>query len=231
MRIGCFQKRSFVDYPGKTAAVVLTQGCSWRCPFCHYRSLVFPTRFQPAIPVEEVIEHLRLQRDEIDGVVVSGGEPTLQKGLDDFLVRVRELDLLTKLDTNGGQPEVLASLLDRHLLDYVAMDVKGPLCEYPRFTGCEVDTGPVELSIELIKQSGVAYEFRTTLVGGLHTQAHIDELAPLMYGARRYALQTYRALPYEANAKTQDPFCVPDVALFHAASLALRDKVDEFVVR
>jgi len=229
MRIGGFQKHSLIAYPGKTAAVIKTQGCCWRCPFCHNRSLVVPTRFQPAIPVEEIIEHLGAERNELDGVVITGGEPTMQTGLDLFLHRIREMELLIKLDTNGSQPEVLAALLDAKLLDYVAMDVKGPLCDYARFTGCEVDTGPIELSIELIKQSGLPYEFRTTLVGGLHERAHIEELAPLMYGVRRYALQTYQPMPHDA--KTQDPFTQPDVDLFHTASMALRDKVGEFVVR
>lgn len=229
MRIGGFQKHSLIAYPGKTAAVIKTQGCCWRCPFCHNRSLVYPARFQPPIPVEEVMEHLRAERDELDAVVITGGEPTMQTGLDLFLQRVREMELLIKLDTNGSQPEVLASLLDAKLLDYVAMDVKGPLCDYARFTGCEVDTGPIELSIEMIKQSGLPYEFRTTLVGGLHELAHIEELAPIMYGVRRYALQTYQPMPHDA--KTHDPFTQPDVELFHAASVALRDKVGEFVVR
>lgn len=229
MRIGGFQKRSLIDYPGKTAAVIKTQGCCWRCPFCHNRSLTVPTRFQPAIPIEEVIEHLGADRNELDAVVITGGEPTIQTGLDLFLQRVREMEFLIKLDTNGSQPNVLAALLDAKLLDYVAMDIKGPLCEYARFTGCPVDTGPIELSIELIKQSGLPYEFRTTLVGGLHERTHIDELAPLMYGVRRYALQTYKPMPHDL--KTLDPFTQPDVELFHAASVALRDKVGEFVVR
>ncbi len=229
MKIGGFQKRSLVDYPGKKAAVVLTQGCCWRCPFCNNRSLVYPTRFQPAIPTEEIFAHLTAQREEIEGVVVSGGEPTLQSGLEDFLHRVRSMGLLIKLDTNGSQPGVIASLIEARLLDYVAMDIKGPLCDYSKFTGCLVDTGPLELSMELIKNSGLPYEFRTTLVGGLHNEEHIEELAPIMYGVRRYALQTYRPLP--GDGKTHSPFSTPDVGLFHAAGAALRDKVEEFVVR
>jgi pyruvate formate lyase activating enzyme len=229
MRIGGFQKRSLIDYPGKTAAVIKTQGCPWRCPFCHNRSLVYPARFQPAIPVEEVIEHLGAERNELEGVVITGGEPTLQTGLVFFLERVRSMDLLIKLDTNGSHPEVLSALLGAKLLDYVAMDIKGPLCDYARFTGCAVDTGLIELSIELIKQSGLPYEFRTTLVGGLHERAHIEELAPVMYGVRRYALQSYRPPP--ADAKNHDPFSAPDADLIRVASEALRDKVDEFVIR
>jgi pyruvate formate lyase activating enzyme len=229
MKIGGYQKSSLTDFPGKVAAVVFTQGCGWRCPFCHNRSLVHPARFQPAIPEEEVFDHLELRRDQLDGVVVTGGEPTLQPGLPDFLRRVRKLGYAIKLETNGGRPSVISQLLLENLVDYVAMDVKGPLSDYKRFTGCEVDTGLLELSIELIKQSNIAYEFRTTLVGGLHTPEHIDELAPLLYGVRRYAVQTYRMPP--SDFRSQPPFTPPNAELFHAASVALRDHVDEFLVR
>ncbi|MFT3783900.1 MAG: anaerobic ribonucleoside-triphosphate reductase activating protein [Nibricoccus sp.] len=229
MKIGGFQKHSLIDFPGRRAAVIYTQGCCWRCPYCHNRAFVNPARFQPAIPVDEVFDHLLLRREQLDAVVITGGEPTIQSGLADFLQRLREMDLQIKLDTNGSQPNVIARLLQENLLDFIAMDIKGPLCAYSRFTGCEVDTGPIEISIELIKTSNIPYEFRTTLVGGMHDRDHIAQLAPLMYGVRRYAVQTYRGSPGEA--KSHDPFTEPDISLFHAASLALRDKVDEFVVR
>jgi len=229
MKIGGYQKSSLIDFPGKIADVVYTQGCCWRCPYCHNRSLVYPSRFQPATPEDEIFDHLELRRGQLDAVVVTGGEPTLQTGLVDFLRRVRQLGYLTKLDTNGCRPNVLATLLQENLLDYIAMDVKGPLKEYSRFAGCEVDTGPLELSIELIKQSNIPYEFRTTLVGGLHTREHIDQLAPLMYGVRRYAVQTYRMPP--SDFRTQPPFTPPDNDLIHTAGVALRDNVGEFVMR
>lgn len=229
MKIGGYQKSSLVHFPGKVAAVIFTQGCCWRCPYCHNRSLVFPTRFQPSTPVEEIFDHLLLRREELDGVVVTGGEPTLQPDLTDFLRQVRQMGYQIKLDTNGSQPNVLARLLQENLLDYIAMDIKGPLSEYARFTGCEVDTGPIELSVELIKQSNIPYEFRTTLVGGLHESAHIEQLAPLMYGVRRYVVQAYRLPP--SDFRTQPHFTPPDVSLFHTASEALRDKVEEFLVR
>lgn len=229
MKIGGFQRNSLVDYPGKTAAVVYTQGCQWRCPFCHSRSLVFPTRFQPAIPVDEVIDQLLLRHDQIDGVVITGGEPTLQPGLPDFLREVKKIGLPAKLDTNGAAPDVLSALLQEGLLGYVAMDVKGPLHDYALFVGGPVDTGPIELSIEIIKRSSIPYEFRTTLVGGLHRPGHIEQLAPLVYGARRYVLQSFRAVPGDDRVNGQ--FSAPDAELFQTASLALRDKVGEFMIR
>ena len=149
--------------------------------------------------------------------------------LTDFFRRVRQMEFLTKLDTNGSHPEVLSTLLQENLLDYIAMDVKGPLSDYKQFAGCEVDTGPLEVSIELIKQSNVPYEFRTTLVGGLHTREHIEQLAPLMYGVRRYALQTYRMPP--SDFRSRPSFTPPDADLFHTAGMVLRDRVDEFIVR
>ena len=229
MKIGGFQKHSLVDYPGKVAAVVYTQGCQWRCPYCHSRSLVYPTRFQPAIPVEEVIDQLLLRRDQIEGVVITGGEPTTLPGLPGFLREVKKTGLLVKLDTNGAAPDVLSALLQDGLVDYIAMDIKGPLHDYARFVGGPLDTGPIELSVEIIKRSKIPYEFRTTLVGGLHQVSHIEQLAPLMYGARRYVLQSFRAVPGDDKVNSQ--YSAPDVSLFHAASVALRDKVDEFLVR
>ncbi len=229
MKIGGYQKSSLIDYPGKVAAVVYTQGCSWRCPYCHNRSLVYPARFQPSTPEDNIFDHLDLKRGQLEAVVVTGGEPTLQTGLIDFFRRVREMGYLTKLDTNGSHPNVLSSLLLENLLDYVAMDIKGPLKDYSHFAGCEVDTGPLELSMELIKQSNIRYEFRTTLVGGLHTGEHVKQLAPLMFGVRRYAVQTYRMPP--SDFRSQPPFTPPDEELIHAVGVALRDSVDEFVVR
>lgn len=229
MKIGGYQKCSLIDYPGKVAAVVFTQGCNWRCPFCHNRSLVIPARFQPAVPEEQLFAHLEQRRGQLDGVVVTGGEPTLQPGLAAFLRRVRALGYATKLDTNGSRPNVIAALLNEQLLDYVAMDVKGPLASYSRFAGHHVDTGTIELSIELIRTSGVSYEFRTTLVGGLHTEDDLRAMAPLVTGAKRYAVQGYRSPP--TASKCYDNYRAPSSELFEAAETILRCHVDDFVVR
>ena len=229
MKIGGYQKSSHTDFPGKVASVVFTQGCGWRCPYCHNRALVYPSRFQPTVPEEQIFEHLELQQDELDGVVVTGGEPTQQAGLIDFFRRVRAMGFATKLETNGSHPEVLSQLISESLLDYIAMDIKGPLNEYKRFVGCEVDTGMIEVSIDLIKQSGVTYEFRTTLVGGLHKCDHIEQLAPLLHGVRRYAVQSYRMPPCDYRSAT--PFTPPETELFATASKALRSQVGEFFVR
>ncbi len=229
MKIGGYKKKSFIDFPGKVAAVVYTQGCDWRCPFCHNHPLTIRARFQPAIPEHEIFADLTQRQSQLDAVVVTGGEPTLQHGLADFFRHVRQLGFLTKLDTNGSHPEVLAQLLNDGLLDSIAMDIKGPLCDYARFTGCQIDTGPIELSIELIKNANLPYEFRTTLVGGLHTQEHIAQLAPLLHGIRRYTLQSYR--PAISTTQPKDAFSPPDAELLHTASEVLRNHVEELMVR
>lgn len=229
MKIGSYQKSSRTEYPGKTAAVVFTQGCNWRCPFCHNRALVVPARFQPPIPVEQVLSYLRDARGGIDAVVITGGEPTLQPGLLGFLRAIRSYGLAIKLDTNGSRPTVLANLFNEGLLDYVAMDLKGPISTYARFTGCSVETGMVELSLELVRTSGVPYELRTTLVGGLHTTEDINELAPLIRGAKRYVVQSYR--PPVTPSKAAEHLEPPSPSLFHEAGVLLRDHVDEFLVR
>ncbi len=228
MKIGSFQRCSRTDYPGKIAAVVYTQGCNWRCPYCHNRSLIIPARFQPSIPEEEIFAHLGSSIDQIDAVVVTGGEPTLQLDLADFLRRVKQLGYATKLATNGSRPGVLSALFEAQLLDFVALDLKGPLSSYERFAGLRVETGMVELSLELVRTSGVDYELCTTLVGGLHTPSDLQELAPLIHGARRYAVQSYRPAP---AAKGRSLLSVPGPGLFHDAGVLLRDHVDEFVTR
>lgn len=229
MKIGGYQKNSRIDFPGKVAVVVHTQGCNWRCPYCHSRCLIMPARFQPAIPEMEFFSMLEVERRTAEAVVVTGGEPTLQPDLAGFLRRVRALGLATKLDTNGSRPGVIASLLDQHLVDFIAMDVKGPLSSYARFAGTTVDTGMLELSIELIRSSGVNYEFRTTLVGGLHRLEDLRVLAPLVSGSRRFAVQSYRPPP--GKALGFERLCAPPAELFHEAGEALREHVEEFIVR
>jgi pyruvate formate lyase activating enzyme len=229
MKIGGYQKRSLVDFPGKAAAVVYTQGCNWRCPYCHIRSLVIPARFQPATPESDIIELLEQSRGIIEGVVITGGEPTVQIGLASFLRRVRSMGYLVKLDTNGSRPAILAGLFNEGLLDYVALDVKGPLSCYSRFTGRNVDPGMIELSIELVRTSGVPYELRTTIVGGLHDIRDIQAIAPLVSGSARYALQAYR--PPASNGLPVKNLTAPDPELFHVAGELLRDHVGEFVIR
>lgn len=196
MRVGAFSPLSLSDDPGRVSALVFVVGCNLRCPFCHNHELVLPELAPqgPTLAADAVLAKLRERNGFLDGVVVSGGEPTLQPDLGSFLAAVREAGLRTKLDTNGSRPEVLGALLARGLLDYVAMDVKAPPSRYAEYAGVAVDVGAIEASMRTIRESGIDYEFRTTVAPGLG-EADLVEIAEWILGARRYMLQPFRVPP------------------------------------
>lgn len=164
------QKLSMVDFPGRLAATVFAGGCNLRCPFCHNAPLVTRLAASPVLPEREILDFLASRRGLLDGVVLSGGEPLAQPDAADFLRAVRALGFAVKLDTNGCYPEALADILERGLADYVAMDVKNRREKYPETVGVPgFDTAPVEESVRLLKRSGMAHEFRTTVVREFHT--------------------------------------------------------------
>ena len=191
MRIGGIQKCSLIDFPGKVSAVLFTQGCPWRCPYCHNERLVFPDRFDPPILETEVFSFLRRRREQLDGVVVSGGEPTIQPDLIEFIREIKKMGFAVKLDTNGFRPDVLEKVIRLELLDYIAMDVKAPLDNYATVAGARVDTGKTRRSISIIINSGIDHEFRTTAVPGLHTIEDLRAIGELVTGAKRYILQEF----------------------------------------
>jgi len=191
MRIGGFQKLTLVDFPGLVAATVFTQGCNFRCGYCHNPGLVLPELFgQPLLP-EQVFEFLNGRQGKIEGVVITGGEPTLQKGLGDFITRIKGMGFAVKLDTNGSHPEVLSSLFELDLLDYIAMDIKSSLAKYAQVTGISCDTTKIQESIDLIINSGVPYQFRTTLVKGFCSDEDLGYIQPLIRKAGHYVLQPF----------------------------------------
>lgn len=179
MRIGGYAPCSLSDFPGRLAAVVFTQGCNWRCPWCHNPTLVYPEQFGPSISVVEILARLARRRGRLDGVVVSGGEPTLQAGLADFFRQVRAMGFATKLDTNGSHPEIVKELLTNGLLDLVAMDIKAPWSRYDEAAGATVNIAALQQTLSLLRDSGVCHQLRTTRWPALTTAdcATIDELA------------------------------------------------------
>ena len=193
MHIKGLVKTSLLDYPGKIAAVVFTSGCNFRCPFCQNAHLILQPTSLPDIAAEEVLALLAKRRRFLDGVVISGGEPTLQTDLADFMSKIKKLELATKLDTNGYRPDVIASLLTDGLVDEVAMDIKAPLPRYPLAAGVPVDPSLITQSISLLLASNVSHEFRTTVVPGIVGPEDVAELAAMLQGAQRYALQQFRA--------------------------------------
>lgn len=187
-----YEKFSMVDFDGKIACTVFTGGCNFRCPFCHNAPLVVGNVKSQQIDCDEVFDYLQKRKGLVDAVCVTGGEPTLQPDLCDFLAKVRGMGYATKLDTNGLRPDVLKDVLDGKLVDFVAMDVKNSPEKYARTVGVDnVDMGKILESMRLLKESGVDYEFRTTIIKEFHTADDMQKIAYLVSGAPRYFMQKY----------------------------------------
>jgi pyruvate formate lyase activating enzyme len=191
VNIGAFVPLSLSDHEGRVAAVVFVRGCNFRCPFCHNADLVLDLDSAASLGAEEVIARLEERRGFLDSVVVTGGEPTLQADLPLFLAEAHALGLLTKLDTNGARPDVLAGLFEKHLVDSVAMDLKAPRHRYTEFAGVPCDISAMEESIRCIRGGSADYEFRTTVAPGLDRE-DVVAIADWIRGARRYVLQAFR---------------------------------------
>lgn len=192
MRIGGLQKFSLIDYPGKVACILFTQGCNFRCGYCHNAQLVIPEQFCPIIPEEQIFKFLRSRQKQLQGVVISGGEPTLQGDLICFLEKIKRLGYLIKLDTNGSQPCRLKLLLQSKLVNYIAMDVKTSLHRYEEMIGTSMDVGKIKESINLIIHSGIEHEFRTTVMRPVCSDGELYEVQQMIQGAGRYRLQKVR---------------------------------------
>jgi len=193
MRIGGFQKLTLLDYPGEVACIVFTNGCNFRCPFCHNAGLVVPEMGEDDIPEDTVLSYLQKRSGLVDGVVITGGEPLVWPDLPDFLRKVRGQGYKIKLDTNGSFPERLQAVLEAGLVDYVAMDVKQAPGKYG--AACGVPDGDVvplvSRSLRVLGDSGVPFELRTTVVKGIHSAEDVAALAQWLSSRAPYYLQTY----------------------------------------
>jgi len=192
MIVNGLQKLTLLDFPGRVACTIFFAGCNFRCPFCHNGSLVLRPADAERIEEEAILSFLRKRQGILDGVCLTGGEPLLQPALPDLIRKIRELGYQVKLDTNGYYPTKLRSLVEEGLVDYVAMDVKSsPEC-YPQTVGLStLDLSPIFESVDYLKSCGIPYEFRTTVVRGLHTEEQIRGLADWLEGAQRYFLQSF----------------------------------------
>jgi len=190
MKIGGFQKTSLLDYPDRISAIVWTSGCNFRCPFCYNKNLALGTA--ELFPQDEILSFLSKRKALLEGVVISGGEPLLHDDIIDFVKKIKNLQLLVKIDTNGAFPERLRELLEHQLVDYVAMDVKAPKKKYSELTGVDIDLSKIEASIDLLKTKAPAYEFKTTFIPGLLTKEDIIEIAQWLKGADTYFLQQFK---------------------------------------
>jgi pyruvate formate lyase activating enzyme len=193
MPIGGLQKNSLIDYPGKISSVIFLSGCNFDCPYCHNPQLA---RGHLSLPAElnapEICRFLKHRRGFLDGVVISGGEPTLDDHLVDFCLRIKQLGYPIKLDTNGSRPRILKQLIAEGLIDYIAMDLKTDPILYGAYIKPHCSPDPILSSIRLIMQSGIEYEFRTTCVKPIITPQTIENITDLIQGARLYVLQRFK---------------------------------------
>jgi len=194
MLIGGLQKSTLIDYPKKVVATVFTLGCNFNCSFCHNPELVDLKKIkqQPRIEEEIFFNFLKSRKNLLDGVCITGGEPTIQTDLIDFIKKIKEEDFLVKLDTNGSNPRVIKELLKQGLLDFIAMDIKSSAEKYQEAVGCKINLENIQKSIDLIQQSKIEYEFRTTIVPGLIDKKEIEKIGKWLNGSKSFSLQQFR---------------------------------------
>jgi pyruvate formate lyase activating enzyme len=199
MKIGGLQKVSLIDFPDRISCIIFTQGCNLRCPYCHNPELVIPENFSEIISEKDFFSFLQKRKKYLEGVSITGGEPCLQKDLLEFSEKIKNMGFAVKLDTNGCFPRIIKNASEKKLLDYIAMDVKAPAEKYNILVGKKIDTGKITKSIELIKNSGLPYEFKTTVVKSQLSFHDMGKIGEMIKGAKSYYLQKF--IP----SKTLDP--------------------------
>ena len=229
MFISGLQKLTLLDYPGQVACTVFTGGCNFRCPFCHNASLVLPEQLVQDTDEEQVLSFLKKRVGVLDGVAITGGEPLLHKDIGAFLSRIKALGYRIKLDTNGSFPELLMELVRDGLVDRVAMDIKNAPELYARTVGLDkLELAPIERSKDFLLTGAVDYEFRTTVVKGLHTQESLQGAAKWIRGAKEYYLQQFKDSGNVLDIEGLSAFNEKEM---HALAEGLRDLVPSVQVR
>ena len=191
MAINGFEKLSLLDFDDKISAVIFFGGCNLRCPFCQNFDLVMMPDTCDVIPFDEVYSYLEKRKGVLDAVVITGGEPTLEKDLKDIMKKIKSLGYLIKLDSNGTNPEKLKELVNEHLVDYIAMDIKNSFTSYEKTSGVPLKLEKIKSSIEFIMSCGIDYEFRTTIIKEYHTVEDMKEIGEMIKGAKKYRLQKF----------------------------------------
>lgn len=215
MQISGLQKITLVDFPGVIAATVFTRGCSFRCPFCHNPELVVPEQFSPIMPTDEILEFIKSRQGKLGGICITGGEPLLHSDINGFISQIKNYGLKVKLDTNGSFPEKLNELISEGNLDYIAMDIKTTLEKYSSVVNPKSENRNskndklqinVKKSIDLIMNSGVDYEFRTTVCHPLHEVSDFEGIGKIIKGAKRYYIQNFVASKHVDSHTKFKPF-------------------------
>lgn len=225
LRVKGFQGTSLLDFPGRVSSLVFIGGCNLSCGFCHNPGLVLESEQYPDYPLDELFADLEQRKSFIDGIVVSGGEPTLAEGLIPFLERIKDLDLQVKLDTNGLTPQVLETLLERRLVDYVAVDFKTAPQRYSELHSQPVDVIALLSSCRLVIDTAPEYEFRTTCVPGLVDEPEIVAMGEVLRGASHWVLQQYVPRTELLGAAPRIAYPGGDFARFQAVARPFVDRV------
>lgn len=192
VQIKGWQKNTLIDYPPYTSSTVFLGNCNFRCGYCHNPELVVNHHLIPNISEKEILDYLKAKKQWIDAVCITGGEPTMHKDLPDFIKKLKEIGLLVKLDTNGSNPEMLKNLIEQMLIDSVSMDIKANLENYEKVVELKVNKENIEKSIELIKNSGIDYEFRTTVIPGLVGKKELFLIGKWLKGSKKFSIQNFR---------------------------------------
>lgn len=217
------QKLTLLDFPGYTAATIFLGGCNFRCPYCQNAGLVLCPEKEPSIPKEEVLSFLKKRHGLLDGVCITGGEPTLCPELTELISEIKSLGYLIKLDTNGSHPEILKSLASQNLLDYVAMDIKSSPSGYPKTCGLSnPDFSAIDESVHFLMEGTLDYEFRTTVTRELHGSTEFEAIGDWISGCRRYYLQAYRDSEHIIKPGTFSSYTREELEVFAAQ---LRKKI------
>ncbi len=219
MLIGGFQKLTLIDFPETISSVVFTAGCNFRCPYCHNPDLI-NNYLGKLIAEDDILQILKSNRKMIDGVVITGGEPTLHKDLPDFIRKLKEIGFKIKLDTNGSNPQMIFNLLENNLLDYLAMDIKAPRNKYVYVSGENMRYEEIFQSIEILRKGNINYEFRTTIFPNLFEAEDYYEIAKLLLPKEKYYLQDIRYEKTLSNIeKPQRMYSAEDIAQYLKISL------------
>jgi pyruvate formate lyase activating enzyme len=231
MIISGLVKSSIIDYPKKIAAIVFTHGCNFRCGYCHNPELVI-SKPKKQISEDQVIEFLESRKSILDGLVVTGGEPLIYNDIEDFLKKVKALGYQIKLDTNGINPILLENLIDKKLVDYVAMDIKTSLDKYSEVVGVDLDTENIAKSINLIMLKAPDYEFRSTLLPRHHDEDTLKQMAVLIKGAKKFYIQNFRnSITLRNDYSLESPFTrnqlknIEELFINYVESCSIRDNI------
>jgi pyruvate formate lyase activating enzyme len=223
MIIGGLVKFSLNDYPGKTSAVIFTQGCNFRCRYCHNPELVIPEKYSAEIPIDDVYKFLESRIGKLDAVCITGGEPTQHSDLPEMIKKIKGMGFLVKLDTNGSRPEMIEKIIKGGNVDYIAMDIKAPFEDYKKITGVAVDTEKLKKSISLIINSNLPHEFRTTVVKSLTSFDDLRKIAESIKGADNYFLQKF------VPTKLNDPSLMNETSYTKEELKGLAVELENFV--